>query len=413
MGGQELTSLLARNIIEPVAANGIPPEFGLEFFSSGIDDYLNAIQDEYLQTFIKDGGSAFKMVVGVYGGGKTHFLYSVRNLAWRQGYAVAYVSLSSQESPFHKLELVYKAIAKNICPPQTTEQQMSGYERGIGALIKHWYSKTMSQNESDYKDSEFEQTAPLDLAGIESKSFAKAVSAAYQALITRSDEKFEAIEQWLTGEGYDRSTHQKFGILQRIDKTTAFSMIRSMAQWLRNIGYSGFVVLLDEAERVPSLSTKQRDTHLSNLREIIDECAHSAFGSVLILYAVPDESFLEGRTQVYEALRQRLNTIFDDMNPSGVRIELNAAISDPESFLFDVGMKLARVYSAAYSHQFEQPKLEQTVRLVSQAAHERHFGDIGYKRLFVQSLVPALRKLQKTNSAPTKKDVEELFRARA
>ena len=264
MNGENLDPILARNIIEPIAASGIPPEFGLEYFTSGLEPYLDALREEYLKSFIKDGGSAFKMVVGVCGGGKTHFLYSVRNLAWRLAYAVCYVSLSSQESPFHKLELVYKAIAKNICPPIPNAQLVrGGYERGIGALIKDWYAR--NQPHTSGPSDELEDTSALDLERIESKSFAKAVSAAYQALGERSYAKFDSIEQWLTGEGYDRKNHQQFGILQRIDRTTAFTMIRSMSQWLREIGYSGFVVLLDEAERVPSLSTRQRDTHLSNL----------------------------------------------------------------------------------------------------------------------------------------------------
>ena len=38
---------------------------------------------------------------------------------------------------------------------------------------------------------------------------------------------------------------------------------------------------------------------------------------------VPDESFLEGRTNVYEALNQRLATVFEnELNPTGVKIDL-------------------------------------------------------------------------------------------
>jgi len=73
----------AKRIIEIVGSSGTPPEYGFQYFTSGLDIYLNTIEKEYLKEFIKGGGSAFKMVIGAYGEGKTHFLYSIRELAWK------------------------------------------------------------------------------------------------------------------------------------------------------------------------------------------------------------------------------------------------------------------------------------------------------------------------------------------
>ena len=63
----------ARSIIQQLGSSGQPPEFGVQYFSVGLDDYLNVIDEEYLSTFISFGGSAFKLVVGMYGGGKNSF----------------------------------------------------------------------------------------------------------------------------------------------------------------------------------------------------------------------------------------------------------------------------------------------------------------------------------------------------
>ncbi len=178
-------------------------------------------------------------------------------------------------------------------------------------------------------------------------------------------------------------------------------MIRSLLRWIRQIDYSGLVVLLDEAERVPSLSTKQRQAHLSNLREIIDECGHTNFQGIMIFYAVPDENFLEGNTQIYEALRQRVSTVFEVLNPTGVKIELEKVISDPIPFLCEVGKKLAHVYEIAYSHEFDRSALEKTITMIAEMAHEQRFGDIGYKRLFVQTLIRGLHFLCKKGTPPT------------
>jgi len=68
---QMLDSNTARKIIEIVGGQGNPPEYGFQYFTAGLDIYLNTIDEEYLRSFVRDGGSAFKMVIGAYGGGKT------------------------------------------------------------------------------------------------------------------------------------------------------------------------------------------------------------------------------------------------------------------------------------------------------------------------------------------------------
>ena len=58
----ELDQRTARRIIEQLGGSGQPPEFGVQYFSVGLDPYLDVIEDEYLANFIKSGGSAFKLV---------------------------------------------------------------------------------------------------------------------------------------------------------------------------------------------------------------------------------------------------------------------------------------------------------------------------------------------------------------
>ena len=110
----ELSPEIARRIIDRVGGPGQPPEYGFQFFTAGLDPYLSVIQEEYLSSLVKDGGSAFKLVVGVFGGGKTHFLYCIRDAAWKENFITANVDLSPNETPFSKLDLVYKAIASKM-----------------------------------------------------------------------------------------------------------------------------------------------------------------------------------------------------------------------------------------------------------------------------------------------------------
>ncbi len=393
----DLTTLAARRIIETVGSSGTPPEWGFQHFTAGIDPYLDVLEDDYLKTFLPEGGSTFKLLVGTYGGGKTHFLYSVRDVGWRHGFPVAYVTLSQDASPFHRLDRVYAAIARSVSLPVSGEEALSGIERGLLPLLKMWHVRlTTDLREQGIPEEEL-LAAELEVAaqtvqGVESLQMQKALTLALEAVATNDHETLTDLLQWLGAEGYARDRHRAYGLLHGIDKSVALNMLRSLIQWIRQLGYPGLVILFDEAEQVPSLSTRQRDALLSNVRELIDECGHHHFQGVMMLYAVPDQTFFEGRSSVYEALNQRISSVFEVFNPTGVTILLDDLDMDPVELLTAIGTKLTRVYETAYGVTLSGASA--AIDAMARAAYEQRFGDIGYKRLFVQGCVRVLHLLR-------------------
>ena len=395
----ELDKIGARQVIESVE-RGNPPEYGFQYFTTGLDVYLDLIKEEYLENFIREGGSTFKMVVGHYGEGKTHFLYSIRELAWEYNYLVSYIALNVEHTPFHKLELVYQEIVKNLILPTVEDKTFRGFEKGIDVIIKKWYidkyavfSKSLSDKE------EILEELKVYLEGLnpyESKSFRNAIKNAFLSLAQEKEEDFDLLVQWLEAENPPKSMLKNFKVFEKIDKSTAFRMIRSLTQWIRDIGYSGIVVLMDEAESTPSISSKQKSVLLNNLRSLIDECSQTNFRNSMWIYAVPDENFLEGRSQIYEALRQRLDTKFDEeINPTGVKIYLERLSMEPLSFLREVGKKLSEIYQIAYDINFDEQALSLTIDNIAKISTESKFSK-GYKRIFVQNIIKAFHKLRKT-----------------
>ena len=406
----ELSQNVARKIIEIVGGQGNPPEYGFQYFTAGLDTYLNTIEEEYLKSFIRDGGSVFKMVVGIYGGGKTHFLYNIRELAWKYDYVTSYIILSPEHTPFHKLEEVYKEIVANLVYSQTPEELLSGYDRGIEAVIKKWYNEKYHEISTKLSGEDLKKelnTYASSLGPYESTSFRNAVKEAFIALSEKRDEDFTLIIQWLKGEKPYKSMLKDFKIFEKIDKSTAFKMIRSLVQWIQEIGYSGVVVLMDEAEQTPSMSSKKKSLHLNNLRELIDECGHSNFKSTMWFYAVPDENFFEAirGSQTYTALKQRIDTVFDaEINPTGVKIYLEKIPIEPVKLLKDIGKKLAKIYEIAYDVEFDKDALKETINNIAEAAYKKRW-DIGYKRVFVQNIIKACHKLRKTGEAVKPEDI--------
>lgn len=405
---EQLTTFVARKIIETVGSQGNPPEYGFQYFSAGLDIYLDTIDEEYLRTYVREGGSIFKMVVGIYGEGKTHFLFSVRERAWQRNYMTAYIPLNPEQTPFHRLEQVYKSIVANLIYPQTSDELLKGHERGIESVIKKWYNEKYLELSAEVPEDVLEDELERYVSSLEtyeSNSFRNAIKEAFLSLLEKREEDFSLIIQWLTGENPPKNMLKNFKIFEKLDKSTAFKLIRSLVEWVQEIGYSGLIVLLDEAEQTPSMSSKQKNTLLNNLRELIDECGHTNFRSTMWFYAVTDENFLEGKTMIYEALRQRLSTIFDvEMNPTGVKIHLNRIPTEPVELLKEIGRKLARTYEVAYETRFAEDILEETLENIAQEAYKRKL-ETGYKRLFVKHIISAFHKIRKSGKALIPEDI--------
>lgn len=399
---KHLNPTIARKILETISNSGTPPEYGFQFFSVGLETYLDVIKEEYLDDFVKDGGSTFKLIVEEYGGGKTHFLYSIREMAWEEDYVCSYIVLSPERTPFHKMEAVYSAIVENLVYQQDPAALLEDYERGIKSVIEKWYREKLEEFSAvlDQRETlEALEDYVKELGQYDFTSYRNALKHAFLSLVNNNHDEYEVIVQWLNGEKVPAAAVKKFGIFDKIDKTTAFKAIRSLVQWTKEIGYSGLVILLDEAET--SISGKQKTLLYQNLRELIDECGRINFKSTMWFYAVPDEKFLDGREQVYEALKQRLSTIFDsDINPSGVKIRLDTSDEEQLDHLMMIGRKLSDIYVTAYKHEFENGALEQTIELVAQYAYDNKLMT-GYKRMFVQNIVKAFHFLKKKGSVPT------------
>jgi|WetSurMetagenome_2_1015567.scaffolds.fasta_scaffold74144_2 hypothetical protein len=407
---------LARAIISKLGSTGTPPEFGIEHFTVGLEPYLKVIEDEYLDGILKYNLSSFKLITGNYGGGKTHFLYTVRDLAFRHNYCVAYVSLNPTECPFDKLELVYKGIAANLIAPRPgmgtvplVDAPTAASDKGIESVVRKWHGDQRKLHDRADSLRKYLEALPTT----ESTSFSNAVRGAFASLLAEDGEGFNDIVQWLKGEDVAKEVRIQHRISERIDKATAFRVLRSLIQWVHAIGYTGLILLFDEAERGMSISSsRDKRRALDNLRQLVDECGNSRLPGAMVFYAVPDENLLlEGSGGVYEALKQRLRTAFNETNPVGVRINLEELGIEPAEFLKRLGVLLAELFEAAYELKLAEAKRDAIVRALADLAVSAFAFDVGYRRLFVVSVLDAFHQLRATPTLEFgRKDAEKLLR---
>src|SRR5215216_1422368 len=216
-----LTQSEAQHIVRKLGESGIPPTRGLEAYTVGMDSILETLEGEYLRGYLKDGGSSFKLVVGEYGSGKSHFLYRLRDKAWENGYVVSRTELSPKECPYDNQLKVYQAVVSNLifhsADPNVEDAQ------GIEAFLENHFFHTLSALGVDQPLT----SIGIDLRAklwldtilrfkIESPSYRHAVYFYLQAVAEENEAKKRLISAWLRGETISLRDVREFSITERM-----------------------------------------------------------------------------------------------------------------------------------------------------------------------------------------------------
>ena len=383
-----LDAALANHILARMGEAGQPPEHGIRHVNVGNEHFLEILRVEYLDRLLAQSrGSAFKLVQGYYGGGKTHFLYCVRDLAWEKGFLTAVISLSPQECPYEDPYLVYRAVAGNLAtPPAEAGLDPS---RGLPDVLRDLAEERLLPLDPAARDRWLRRTAlriPVD-----SHSFRRA-AAEFLRCVVEGDREGEALlEAWLRGDAVPRGELRRFGLYETIERANAFQALRSLCQVLVGYGYPGLVLMFDEVDRNLSLSNRRIQALGDNLRQVIDLCGASQLPGVLFLYAVPPE-FLRLVVPEYPALDQRLRSPLpmSRHSPQAALIDLEQMSLDAQGLLEGIGSRLLEVFRVAYA--WEPTMAIQQGNLQALARASATFTlEIGHRRQFVKTWVAFLQ----------------------
>ncbi len=385
---------LARQIIETLGQSGTPMPRGVSYYNVGNESLLNAIDTHYLGSYLADGGAVFKLVVGDYGSGKSHFLYCVRDRAWQRDFAVSKVDLSPKESPYDDQRRVYGAVASSI-----VWHELGGLaedEYGLGRFLEGTLRRIVSPHGLDLQDEGAEEIpevraflSTIASTHIDSLSFHKAVQGYFTALLRGQERREDSLERWFQGEEVtpeDMRDLRSIGVTEKINRNNAFKMLRSLCQAVRALGYTGLALLFDEGDRMLSIGGKAEKTATDNLREVIDRCREDLPGA-LFMYAVPPD-FLHTVVPKYPALQQRVQAAdyFSRTNPFSPQIDLDHLDMPDEELLVQIGYRLMPIFETAYDVKLDGEMQSQNIRVLAEAAVNSYLA-VSHRRLFVKALV--------------------------
>lgn len=387
------SSSLARQIIEVLGSFGTPPNRGIQHFNVGNHSLLDTLDEFYLSSYLQDGGATYKMVVGDYGSGKSHFLYCLRDMAWERNFAVAKVDLSPVETPYNDQKKVYEAVARNLIWHESDEavSDETGLTRFLAGTLERVTSASLSletlQNPL-YRG----LVDTLEATPIDSPPYQSAVLAYFDSLIHQHEDRLDSLSRWLMGETTspaDTKVLREVGVTGKINRPNAFRMLRSLCQMIRALSYSGLVLLFDEVDRMASVGGKAEKLATDTLREVIDRTREDLPGAMFV-YAVPPQ-FINDVVPKYPALQQRVRTPgrFSRANHFSPLINLEHLDLDEDDLMLAIGEKLIPIYERAFDTELDQQVQRANAVILANVARDV-FLDVSHRRLFVKSFVVEL-----------------------
>lgn len=390
-----MISAARRDDIIGALRRGTVPSAGLDALAVGIESFAPTLQAE-LDT-VATGRGGFKAVRGEYGTGKTFFGRWLQERARAKGFATSEVQINETETPLHRLETIYRRLVERL----GTADSSTGAFRSV---IDGWFfaleQDALADGSVDANDAQalLARTDTLmeaQLAGISKTAPAfSAVLRTYRQALARGDHQLaEGLISWLAGQpNVAASVKRTAGIKGELDHFGAANFLIGLLTILRDSGFAGLVLVLDEVETLQRMRADTRERGLNALRQLIDEIDAGRFpGLYLVITGTP--AFFDGAQGVQRLapLAQRLHVDFGTErtfdNPRAVQIRL--APFDQGS-LVAVGQRVRDIYA---QHQPNEARLRAVVddayiEVLARAVAGGLGGKVGVApRLFLKKLV--------------------------
>ena len=335
---------------------GTVPSNGLDALAVGIELFAPTL-DEELQT-VATGRGGFKAVRGEYGTGKTFFGRWLQERARARGFAATEVQINETETPLHRLETVYRRLVEHLGTADTA----SGAFRGV---IDGWFyaleQDVLADASIDANDAPGLLRRTNALMEVRLSAISKtapafaAVLRTYRSAVDAGDGMLaDGLISWLSGQpNVAASVKRAAGIKGDLDHFGATNFLVGLLTILRDSGFSGLVMVLDEVETLQRMRTDTREKGLNALRQWIDEIDAGRYpGLYLVITGTP--AFYDGPQglQRLAPLAQRLHVDFGTDrrfdNPRAVQIRL--ATFD-HSALQAVGRRVREIYATGRSNE--------------------------------------------------------------
>lgn len=308
---------------------------------------------------VADGGSAFRVVIGEYGAGKTFFLNLVRAVALEKKLVVAAADLNPDRrlhASGGQARSLYAELMRNL----STRSKPDG--GALAGIVERFIATARAEAKESSQSTEALLRQKLDQLTelVNGYDFADVI-AAYCRGYEEGNEKLKSDAiRWLRGEFTTKTdARQALGVRNIVGDSEVYDQLKLMARFVRLAGFAGLLVGLDELVNLYKLAnTQARNANYEQILRILnDSLQGTAVGLGFVLGGTP-EFLLDTRRGLYSypALQSRLaqNTFASDglVDFSGPVVRLSSLT--PEDF-YVLLQKIRTVYAFGDEERYLVP----------------------------------------------------------
>ena len=293
-------------IIQALRA-GVVPKVGLRHIQVGRTGEIQELIRDIER--IEDGGATIRFVIGEYGSGKTFFINLVRLIALEKGM----VCLSADVTPDRRLHAtggqarsLYAELTRNA----STRTKPDG--GAMASIVERFAMQAVNLAETNGQEPgeviREKLTHLQELTG--GYDFATVIARFWEGFDTSNDDLKTAALRWLRAEYSTRTdARAALGVRTIVDDASVYDYLKLMALFVRQAGYQGLVVSLDELVNLYKLtSSRARQSNYEQILRILNDVLQGTARNLGFIFGGTPEFLMDTRRGLYsyEALQTRL-----------------------------------------------------------------------------------------------------------
>ncbi|MFX3674777.1 MAG: ATP-binding protein [Paenisporosarcina sp.] len=358
---------------------GVVPSRGLQHIMVGRAEEVKQILSDLDN--IKKGSSFMKLFIGPFGSGKSFIQALIQQVAFNEKFVVAKADFTPERRLYGtegKAVATYTELMKNLA---TVTVPQGG---ALPTILDKWISEIQMKVQVDknydsvaFDNPDFVKDVELAITEVVSKmdelvggyDFARILTQYFKGFITDDSELQRQALRWLRGEYTSKMEARKdLGVREIINDINYYEYIKVFSQFVKQIGYSGLVINLDEAINLYKITHPQtREKNYETILKIYNDTLQgNVEGLYITLGGTPE--FLEDERKglfSYGALKRRLQanryetTEYRDLSQPVITIK---PLKHDETYVLLVKIRDIHAVHNAYTTSVTSEEIQSFIR---------------------------------------------------
>jgi hypothetical protein len=293
-------------IIQALSA-GVVPRTGLQHIQVGRALEVGAAVQDIAR--IADGGSAFRLIIGEYGAGKTFFLHLVRTIALEKRLVTVHADLGPDRRLFAR-----GGEARNLY--QETVRNLATRAKPDGGALQSIVERFIAETSKAARDANTPVDAMIQqqLVGLQDHIGGYDYATVLTAYCRGHEQGEETLKsdalRWLRGEFTTKTDARKaLGVRTIVDDESVYDHLKLLAAFTRLAGYEGLLMVIDEMVNLYKMQqAASRNQNYEQILRVLNDVLQGSVSGLGVYFGGTPEFLMDTRRGLYSypALQSRL-----------------------------------------------------------------------------------------------------------